>query len=54
MFKHAHPYKIVQCDTPKGITIVGAIIIKWANIDKGFNHKWALFEHFDIFLEIKI
>jgi len=30
---------------------MGAIIIKWANNDKGLNHKWALFEHFDLFIE---
>jgi hypothetical protein len=29
----------------------GAIIIKWDNGDKGFNHKCALFEHFDFFIE---
>jgi hypothetical protein len=30
---------------------MGVITIKWVNNDKGFNHKWALCEHFDFFIE---
>jgi hypothetical protein len=30
---------------------MGAIIVKWTNDDKGLNHKWAFFEHFDFFIQ---
>jgi hypothetical protein len=34
----------------KKIHDLGEIIIKWANGDKGFNHKCALCGHFDFYI----
>jgi hypothetical protein len=54
-FHHKGTLKFVvsflQTPNTQNTIFVGVVIIKWANKNKGLNHKWALFEHFDFFIK---